>query len=130
MKLLLDTHVLIWAIENPNKLSDIVHALMTDKDNQLFVSYFSLLEIKLKELSGKLFYPPTMPRLLDEFGIAVLHSDMDVLPKLQFFNEHNKDPFDNLLIATASLHEMPLLTDDRKILNTRAKGLRTIAAGR
>jgi PIN domain nuclease of toxin-antitoxin system len=129
MKLLLDTHVLIWAIENPDKINETARTLMVDNTNELFVSYFSLLEIKLKDLKGNLYYPPNMSHLLDKIGISVIPPDATILSKLQVFNPNNKDPFDNLIIITAIQHQLVLLTDDAEVLSTKTTGLQTIGAG-
>ena len=118
MKLLLDTHLLLWAAGDPDRLSDEARALINAPDSALFFSVASLWEIAIKRgLSREDFRvePRVLRRgLLDngynELAIASEHAvSIDVLPNL------HKDPFDRLLVAQAMVEGVTLLTSDDKV---------------
>jgi PIN domain nuclease of toxin-antitoxin system len=115
MKLLLDTHLLLWAAGQPNRLSRKARALIESPKNDLFFSAASLWEIVIKRgLSREDFKAD--PRLLrrglldnnyTELAITSEHVvAIEVLPQL------HKDPFDRVLVAQASYEGVTLLTSD------------------
>jgi len=115
LKLLLDTHLLIWAATAPAKLSSDARKLLEDADNELFFSPASLWEITIKRGLGRPDFkldPRVLRRgLLDngyqELPISGLHTlAIDTLPEL------HKDPFDRLLIAQASAEGITFVTAD------------------
>lgn len=120
MKMLLDTHVLIWSQELPQKLGPAQQFLL-DPSNELFVSAVSVLEI------GQLIYAR---RLSIQGGLSPwLQSAAQCLP-LQFIGmDHDlaseayrlpepfhKDPADRILVATARTYRLVLLTADRRLV--------------
>lgn len=118
MKLLLDTHLLLWAAGDPDRLSDEARALINAPDSALFFSVASLWEIAIKRGLGREDFrvePRVLRRgLLDngynELAIASEHAvSIDVLPNL------HKDPFDRLLVAQAMVEGVTLLTSDDKV---------------
>ncbi len=118
MKLLLDTHLLLWAIGKSVRLPDEARALISDSRNELFFSPASLWEISIKAGLGKPDFrvdPRILHRgLLDngylELAITSQHTIAVVaLPPL------HKDPFDRLLIAQAIVEGITLLTSDPQV---------------
>ncbi len=119
MKLLLDTHVLLWAAGDPSKLSRKTRALLSAADNQLLFSVASLWEIAIKRQLGRADFR-VEPRLLrrglldNGYGEIVIASAhvvaIDALPEL------HRDPFDRLLIAQARVEGVALLTSDDMVL--------------
>jgi PIN domain nuclease of toxin-antitoxin system len=115
VNLLLDTHLLLWAAGEPEKLSTEARALLLDPASQLFFSAASLWEIAIKSALGRSDFRVDSRRLwrlllandyrelpvTGEHGVAV--SD---LPPL------HKDPFDRILIAQARVEGLTLLTVD------------------
>ena len=115
MKLLLDTHLLVWAIGVSKRLSAAADALMRDPANELIFSAASIWELAIKSSRPRpdlQFDPPVLRRtLLDigyqELSITGLHMLTIVrLPAL------HKDPFDRLLVAQAISEGILLLTSD------------------
>ncbi len=105
MRLLLDTHVLLWFIANDPKLSATARLAILDPTNTRWLSPISLLEIAIKNRIGKLPLP-------DPFGImfpaSLLATDIHLLPlepdhiePLTTLPLHHKDPFDRLIAAPA-----------------------------
>jgi PIN domain nuclease of toxin-antitoxin system len=115
MKLLLDTHLLLWAAGQPSRLSRAAHKLMNDSRNELIFSAANLWEIAIKRRLGRSDFQ-VEPRLLrrglldngyTELAIGGDHTiALDGLPPL------HKDPFDRILIAQAMVEGITLLTAD------------------
>jgi PIN domain nuclease of toxin-antitoxin system len=118
VKLLLDTHLLLWAAGQPGKLSAAARALLDDPAHTLMFSAASLWEITIKAGLGREDFqvdPRRMRRgLLDngyqELAITSAHAvAVEGLPPL------HKDPFDRLLVAQAELEGVLLLTADEQV---------------
>ena len=115
MKLLLDTHLLLWAAGEPGRLSARARALVKDPANELLFSAASLWEITIKRRLARDDFRVD-PRLLRR---GLLDNDYAELP---ITSEHavaidslppiHKDPFDRILVAQATVEGMTLLTVD------------------
>lgn len=115
MKLLLDTHLLLWAAGSPERLSPAARALLEDPENELLFSAASLWEIAIKRGLGrddfKVDARVLRRGLLDngysELPIASAHAvAIDTLPPI------HKDPFDRMLVTQAMVEGITLLTAD------------------
>lgn len=115
MKLLLDTHLLLWAAQDSDRLSAKARGLMSSPENELLFSVISLWEIVIKRGLGREDFkvdPHLLRRgLLDngyrEMPIMSTHVlGVDTLPTI------HKDPFDRLLVAQATVEGVTLLTMD------------------
>ena len=124
MRLLLDTHVALWALTAPSRLSEAARALIRDPGNTIFISAVSAWEVALK--NGK--SPDRAPMGLDEFLLYCRRSGYRELPlgfehisKLCTIDRDpskpiHHDPFDRILLCQAQHEGMLLLTHDRKLL--------------
>lgn len=115
MRLLLDTHVLLWVLNNPAKLSKKTRSLI--ERSEVLISAASLWEISIKAALGKLKANPQ-----DIFD-AIEPSGFDVLPvqaahAIEVFSlgTAHGDPFDRLLVAQAMSERISLLTFDEVLL--------------
>ena len=115
MKLLLDTHILLWAAGEPEQLSSKAKALIEDPENQLYFSAASLWEILIKNKLGRADFKVDLAvlrrNLLDngyeEITITSAHAlAVDTLPPI------HKDPFDRMLIAQTAVEGITLMTAD------------------
>ncbi|HJU20141.1 MAG TPA: type II toxin-antitoxin system VapC family toxin [Stellaceae bacterium] len=115
MRLLLDTHVLLWAAGQPERLSKSARALIEDRQNALLFSSANLWEIAIKHALGREDFRVDVRllrrRLLvngyEELAITGEHVlALGTLPPL------HKDPFDRLLVAQAIAEDVTLLTVD------------------
>jgi PIN domain nuclease of toxin-antitoxin system len=122
MKLLLDTHLLLWAAGDPGQLPAAALALIDDPANALIFSAASLWEIVIKRRLGRKDFrvdPRLLRRgLLDngylELPVSSEHTlAIDTLPDL------HKDPFDRILVAQATVEGMTLLTVDPVVARYR-----------
>jgi PIN domain nuclease of toxin-antitoxin system len=118
MKFLLDTHLLLWAAGEPDKLSRSTRKLLNDPDHELLFSAVSLWEIAIKSALGRADFrvePRLLRRgLLDngyvELPVTSQHAiSIDLLPPL------HRDPFDRLLVAQALAEGVTLLTTDEQV---------------
>lgn len=118
MKLLLDTHLLIWAADSSDRVPRKARALMADPGNELLFSAASLWEIAIKndlnradfQVDARLLRRGLIDNGYHELPILSEHAvAIDVLPSI------HKDPFDRLLIAQAMVEGIMLLTNDATV---------------
>jgi PIN domain nuclease of toxin-antitoxin system len=118
MKLLLDTHILLWLISASQRLPSAARGLLADTQNKLFFSVVSLWEITIKNSRGDPDFQVDARILRREllghgYQELVITGDhvvtVDTLPLL------HKDPFDRLLIAQATIEGITLLTKDKLV---------------
>lgn len=117
MKLLLDTHVLLWWLDEDSRLPPDKCALIEDPRNAVAVSVVSLWEMTIKAALGKLELLdgiPTIEAILRRQAIAIVPIQAAHLVRLLELPLHHRDPFDRLIIAQALTEEMTLLSDDGK----------------
>lgn len=132
MKLLLDTHALLWAIISPEQLSAEARTAITDPAAQVAVSAVSFWEIAIKTVLGKLTLSGTTPEALVE---AAQQQGFDLLPldprlaasfsRLPTDPQH-RDPFDRMLVWQAISLGYTLVSRDRKIAARPIEGLRLL----
>jgi PIN domain nuclease of toxin-antitoxin system len=114
MRLLLDTHVLIWAASEPERLSDYTKNALRDPRNTVFVSAASAWEIAIKSASGRLVLDFSLfPEGIHELGFQALDITIAHASASGALPLHHADPFDRMLIAQAQLEAMALVTADR-----------------
>lgn len=116
MRILVDTHVFVWAIMGDPRLSSVHRGFYIDEANTLFLSVASLWEMLIKIRLGKLAVPPpALPFLLRHMEanrvnlLPILLSHLEELETLPLIN---KDPFDRMLVAQARAERMPILSAD------------------
>ena len=119
MKLLLDTHVILWAAARPDKLSNSAYEMLLDKQNTLFFSSVNIWEIVIKSNLGRKDFkvdPHRLRKMLvlndyQEIAVTSEHTlAVSILPSI------HKDPFDRILIAQARCEGMTLLTMDATVI--------------
>lgn len=124
MRILIDTQVFIWLINADQRIGSKAFELLSDSSNEVSLSYFSLFEMKIKAAIGKLTYDDSVVDDLPVMGIGLIMPTITALRKYRIQNDTNKDPFDNMLIATAMSEKCTFITSDLKILGLSAEGLR------
>jgi PIN domain nuclease of toxin-antitoxin system len=118
MKLLFDTHLLIWAAIAPDKLPAGVATLMSDPETEPLFSAASIWEVVIKSglgrsdfaIDARLLRQGLLENGYKELAITGEHAlAVSGLPEL------HKDPFDRILVAQAMIHGIPLVTADRQV---------------
>lgn len=116
MRLLLDTHTLLWFQAGDARLSTIAKTAIEDPANERWLSPVSLLEIALKNRLGKLPltapFATLYPAELDKDDIHLLPIEAAHIEPLTRLPLHHKDPFDRLIAATALVESMTLVSKD------------------
>jgi PIN domain nuclease of toxin-antitoxin system len=119
MKLLLDTHVILWVAGQPEKLSAPARSLLTTPENTLFFSAASIWEIVIKRGLGREDFkvdPARLRKMLISHGYTELPIAVEHALRVESLPLLHKDPFDRLLIAQAREEGMQLLTVDASVL--------------
>ena len=117
MRLLLDTHVLLWCLEENDALTQKAYDLLHSAE-EIFVSAASLWEIIIKISVGKLEMKCSLddlPHVISESGFKMLSIKPQHVLKLADLEAHHKDPFDRILIAQSSVEPLQLVSSDTVI---------------
>ena len=116
MRFLVDTHACLWAIQSPEKLTERVRSIFTDRKAELLVSIATPWEMALKAGIGKL---ENGAEILDKFesrvtasGYRILETSIKHTIESGYLPRYHKDPFDRLLIAQALDLNIPILSRD------------------
>lgn len=119
MKILLDTHTLIWALGTPEKMPEYIVEMICNESNDIYVSAASLWEISIKNKKSPEKMPFTATQIRDycqRAGYYFLSLSIDsvaTFDKLTFKN--NNDPFDQILVSQSIANNMRFVTHDEKI---------------
>jgi PIN domain nuclease of toxin-antitoxin system len=118
MKVLIDTHVLIWWAGDTNQLSPLVRDMLADPQTEPILSIVSIWEMQIKISLGKLSLQMDLPTLVEDEVSRNIFSLLPIeLKHIYGLNDlplHHKDPFDRLLIAQSMLEKMPIISIDEK----------------
>ena len=112
MKLLLDTHVLLWWLADDRRLGAEHRALIADASNIVLVSSMTVAEIAIKTSLGKLEAPDDLLPTLEAGGFDELAFESRHAEVLRTLPWHHRDPFDRMLIAQAIAEQLTVLTAD------------------
>lgn len=118
MSILLDTHILIWALTEPEKLSGQVHRDLSDPDEEVLFSAISILEIAIKSQILRDDFTLSADGILAEAlasGFVELPVGSVAAARVATLPLHHRDPFDRLLVAQAMTAPAHLYTVDRRL---------------
>ena len=116
MRLLVDAHAFIWAVDDPSKLGTQAVTALQDPGNDLLLSAGTIWEIAIKVGLGKLSlsmpYRQWMNQAITDLGITVLPITVEYAEVQGNLPRHHGDPFDRLLVAQAQVENMALVSAD------------------
>ncbi len=118
MRFLLDTHVLLWALEDHPRLGPAARSLLADPANEFWVSAASAWEIAIKVFLGKLALRHSLATLeaaVAEAGFETLDVTLRHTTAVALVSTRHADPFDRLLLAQCEIETLKLLTADRRL---------------
>ena len=115
MKLLLDTHVVLWWLDDPTLLSEDARNAIADLDNDVFVSAAVAWEIAIKRGLGKLTAPPDLELALRACQFSSLSISVTHALATESLPAFHRDPFDRLLVAQALLENLTIVSRDPKL---------------
>jgi PIN domain nuclease of toxin-antitoxin system len=114
MRILLDTHTLLWALTEKSRLSSKVRSLLPSAETWFSVA--GIWEIVTKVQVGKLSLPRPAGAFvkseLSSNGVQVLGITLDHVLRLESLDLHHRDPFDRILIAQSLEEKLPIVTSD------------------
>jgi PIN domain nuclease of toxin-antitoxin system len=115
MRLLLDTHVLIWWLEGGKNIAPKVRSRIAHPDNDIFISAASAWEIAIKKTSGKLKTPDDLEKQLKHHAFTPLPIEISHALQAGALPLHHRDPFDRMLVAQCQIEDLSLVTHDKKL---------------
>ena len=125
MRLLLDTHVVVWSLYKPNRLPPALRTLLRRQDAGLVVSAASLWEAAIKRAKGH------FPEIDEGFPSDISRAGMEMLDiraahawKVRELPMIHRDPFDRLIVAQAMVEDLVLVTDDGEMARYGAAVIR------
>jgi PIN domain nuclease of toxin-antitoxin system len=117
MKILLDTHAILWFFAGSEKISQTAKKLIDDVKNLKLISIASAWEMAIKQSQGKLELSKTASQYITEKLVfkdfSLLPIQLDHLELISSLTFHHRDPFDRILIAQAIIEKVPILTKDK-----------------
>ena len=120
MRILLDTHISLWLIDDSKRLSDSFRQVIHNLDNEIFLSVVSTWECVIKYQIGKLDFPSSpetyLPMERRKHLIKTLTVEENTIAQLINLPLIHRDPFDRLIMAQALQHELVIMTEDEVIL--------------
>jgi len=132
MKYLIDTHIFIWFMMNPEKISKSVMKILTNEDNRVFISPISFWEMAIKYQAKKLDLGKInilhLPHIAEQYDFELLNPEpydyvsVGTVP----MKENHHDPFDRMLIQQAIRNDMVLLSADSKFQQYEENGLQLL----
>lgn len=119
MRILFDTHVFLWAINDDPRLSERVRKIFVDSGNVVLLSAASIWEIVVKAQAGKLPFPQPAARYLrsqlQKTSVEVLPIQLAHVLRVETLPPHHKDPFDRMLLAQALEEKIPIASADKAL---------------
>ena len=116
MKLLIDSCTFIWLCAEPKHLSATAKKALQKKENSLYLSEVSIMEICFKHTSGKLTLPSAPPvwieSQIETWNLSVLTISRATIYRAGELALHHRDPFDRLIIASALENRATIVTPD------------------
>ncbi len=112
MNLFLDTHILLWWLDDSPNLSDTERNAVADPGNLIVVSAAVIWEIRIKQALGKLEIPADFYPVIKDQGFELLPISADHADAAGGLPMHHRDPFDRMIIAQAGLEKLSIVTRD------------------
>jgi PIN domain nuclease of toxin-antitoxin system len=116
-KFLIDTHVVLWLINSPNKISEKALAILANEENELFLSYTSVWEMSIKIGLKKLELGMELRSFLVEMKkrneITLLPVSIESILRIKDLPHIHKDPFDRIIACQSITENIPLISSDK-----------------
>lgn len=115
MNALVDTHIFLWALSDPEKISPKYRTALESPSNTLWLSSVSIAEIMIKASLGKLEINFDPVAMAIESGFELIDFSANDALALKTLPFHHRDPFDRMLICQSIARAYPIMSDDRKL---------------
>lgn len=114
MKIIIDTHIFLWLLNDPDRVNPRYIKSLEDSENCVYLSSISVAELMIKKSIEKIEFDFDIPEAAKEMGLEILSFDgMDAM-KLGTLPLHHKDPFDRMIISQAIAKNYHVISDDGK----------------
>lgn len=115
MRLLLDTHAVLWALGQPAELAQDARAAIEDGKNEVLVSAASAWEVAIKRAAGKLESPDDLADAIKAAAFRPLAITVEHALAAGALPPHHSDPFDRMLVAQAVIEGLTIVTRDARL---------------
>lgn len=115
MRLLLDTHTLLWAFAAPTRLSAVASEAIKAQDSEVFVSIVSPWEMAIAKSRGLMDPPDDLEAQLEQSRFVLLPITLRHTMTIAMLPHHHRDPFDRMLVAQAQVEGLTIVTVDRQL---------------
>ncbi len=115
MRLLIDSHVLLWAARSPERLSARVRDAIDDPWNEVHWSLATAWELTIKQTIGRLYLERPIEEAAEALGLTLLPVSLQHVLATSLLPLHHRDPFDRMLVAQAAVESLTLATADRQL---------------
>lgn len=115
MKIIIDTHIFLWALATPSKISKKNLNALESQTNIIYVSSITIAELMIKVSIGKLQFDFDPIDIARQSGFDILDFSGEDALQLKSLPFHHRDPFDRMLISQSITNKFPIMTDDEKI---------------
>jgi PIN domain nuclease of toxin-antitoxin system len=115
LRLLLDTHILLWWLADEMRIPEQHREVIRDGRNQVFVSAASAWEIAIKRRLGKLRAPADLKAQITSARFELLNVTIDHALAVEGLPDHHSDPFDRMLVAQARSENLTMVSEDPKV---------------
>ena len=116
MNLLLDTHVLLWWLDDPGQISREALSAIQNQENAVFVSAATAWEIEIKKFLGKLDAPDNLDEVIDDCRFYPLSITIKHALAVRELPLHHRDPFDRMLVAQTKVEGLTIVTRDSDVI--------------
>ncbi|MEM7697525.1 MAG: type II toxin-antitoxin system VapC family toxin [Verrucomicrobiota bacterium] len=125
MRILVDSHIAVWWLSDPQKLRSSARSAIADPQHQVYLSAASVWELSIKIAKGKLSMPLEFVEILEADGFLLLPITTQHALATSELPPHHNDPFDRMLVAQARVDGMMLATSDDAIFDYDVSLLRS-----
>jgi len=115
MNYLLDTHIILWWLTDPNQIAPKARKIISDRKQKIYLSSASFWEMAIKKSIGKLTLPNNILEILIQTGFELLPITTQEALSVADLPLLHMDPFDRMLIMQAKLNDLVFITRDEKL---------------
>lgn len=115
MNIIMDTHIFLWALSDPDRIDDEKRSALEDLANTVYLSAISVAELMIKSSIGKFRIDFDPIAVAKESGFGLLDFRAEAASMLKDLPFHHRDPFDRMLVAQSICENYPIMTEDPKI---------------
>ena len=129
MRYLLDTHIWLWMLREPHKLSSLVHQALYEPSNERYLSPISIWEVTIllekKRIAMHEDFAVWFARTSEDVELVEAALNWEIAHDMRYILPNHKDPADRFLAATAVAYDLTLVTADQKLIGV--PGLKVLA---